>query len=50
MRRVQRGKQQRKAAAAVALRMPKDPLSPADTRNFLHWVRINSSEKPSDDA
>lgn len=25
-------------------------LSPADTRNFLHWVRINSSEKPSDDA
>ena len=35
---------------SVAVRMPKDLLSPTDTRNFLHWVRINSSEKPSDDA
>jgi len=29
---------------------PKDLLSQADIRNFLHWVSINSSEKPSDDA
>ena len=26
---------------SIAVRMPKNLLSPADTRNFLHWVRIN---------
>ena len=39
-----------KPSPSVAVRMPKDLLSSADTRNFLHWVRINSSGKPSDDA
>jgi hypothetical protein len=38
-----------KPSPSVAARMPKDLLSAADTRNFLHWVRINSSETLSDD-
>jgi hypothetical protein len=39
-----------KPAPSVAVRMPKDLLSSTDTRNFLHWVPINSSEKPFNDA
>ena len=33
-----------KPSPSVTVGMPKDLLSPADTRNFLHWVRIHSSE------
>jgi hypothetical protein len=51
MRRVQREQAATaKPSPSVPVKMPKNLLSQADTRTFLHWVRINSSEKPSDDA